>query len=721
MRPLRSTFFVAIPLALFCALLLPLKFEPPSVTAQVQESVTSFPPDLTPYTRPAIPEDLKPVVTATPTPTPPPIGIRQPPPIRLSVSSLATAPIFIRDVVISNTNTALTNTDTFADTEPTIAINPINPNEVVITAFSGGWGPNAPLWHSTDRGATWTKRFTIPTPPGVPIMTSSGTICPCDQVADYGRGGRLSITFLVGDTDIHSGTTTDPTNVLSWNWFLVGGAVQNTNMTGSTNSDQPWLQVTRNTTMADEDDVYVGYDNFSGSPNMQVSVARGTNPPNFVTDNQSGSAGGSINPGHRLAVDPRNGTVYSLFQRSTGGGAGGSKSINYMLNRSTDGGNTWGLNGNSGGITVATADSTQPTPKFGTVNALLGGVDHAAVDPSNGDVYYVFGNRDSGTGNNRLSIIRLTDNGSGGLTIGAPHFVTGQVQAALPSVAVTPNGTIGVLYTTADGTGMSGFPVFTAHLALSTDQGATFIDRTLSTFLSVAMDNGNGRQRVLGDYQQLKAVGNTFFGVFTGNGVPFGRPFANHDPIFFRFTVEPEIQAPASLAFSDTCVGTSSTQNLMVCNTGAVDLVINSITSSPQFSVTTPAGGFPVTITGGACFNFEARFTPTSTGPKSGNLTINSNDPDNASVMVSVSGLARKLEMITCPADIVMTTANPGEMSVIVNYPPPVIVDPACAVTVVASKPSGSSFPLGTTTVHVTYTLLDGTKGTYDYEINIIP
>jgi hypothetical protein len=51
------------------------------------------------------------------------------------------------------------------------------------------------------------------------------------------------------------------------------------------------------------------------------------------------------------------------------------------------------------------------------------------------------------------------------------------------------------------------------------------------------MDNGDPRQRVLGDYMQLKAVGNTFYGAFTGNGVPFGRPFANHDPIFFRTSV----------------------------------------------------------------------------------------------------------------------------------------------------------------------------------------
>jgi hypothetical protein len=84
---------------------------------------------------------------------------------------------------------------------------------------------------------------------------------------------------------------------------------------------------------------------------------------------------------------------------------------------------------------VATADSTQPQPKFGTVNALLGSVDHVAVDPATGDVYVVYGNRDAG-GNNRLAIRPLFDNGTGGLTIRPENFVVnGTVQAALPSVA----------------------------------------------------------------------------------------------------------------------------------------------------------------------------------------------------------------------------------------------------------------------------------------------
>jgi hypothetical protein len=162
---------------------------------------------------------------------------------------------------------------------------------------------------------------------------------------------------------------------------------------------------------------------------------------------------------------------------------------------------------------------------------------HAAVDQESGDLFYVYGNRDPATGNNRLALRRIVDDGTGGVRVGAEHFVTGQVQAALPSVAVAKNGTAGIFYYTCDGFSISGFPVFTAHFTLTTDLGATFTDLGLLTFLSVARDNGDPRQRVLGDYMQTKALDNTFYGSFTGNGLAFGRLFANHDPIFFRMSV----------------------------------------------------------------------------------------------------------------------------------------------------------------------------------------
>lgn len=650
-----------------------------SVQAQAEQMVKDGPPDLTHYTRKAVPDDY-----GTPG--------------RPALPKVVIPQSVVRDVVVSNTNPNLTNTDTFGDSEPTIAINPQNTNEIVISAFSGGWPGNTPIWHSLDGGLTWTKQFTIPAPPGDP----SSTNCPCDQAFDYGRGNQLAGTFLTAD--VFSGITTNPANTGSWNWLLNMGVAQRTNSAGIGNVDQPWLLYNRDTAIAAQDNVYVAYDDFSMSPlPMRVAVSLGTNPPNFTRDNQSGTAtGGGINPGHRLAVDSSNGFVYSLFQSRAGAGDDNTHNVNYMLNRSTDGGVTWGLNGAAGGITVANADSMQACPsppgcgmscvanpfKFGTVNALLGGVDHAAVNPNNGDIFYVYGNRDAATNNNRLGIRRLTSNGMGGVNIGAEVFVTGQVQAALPSVAVSANGTVGVLYTQYDGMSGGGIPMFSAHFVISTDSGATFpTDIVLENFLSSATDSGACRQRVLGDYQQVKAVGNTFYGVFTGNGVPFGRPFANHDPIFFRVPLVCEITCPANITTSN---------NANQC--GAVINYPAPTTLSCGTVSCNPASGsfFPVGVTTVTC--------TTEAGP-SCNFTITVNDT--------------QAPTIACPANITRPT-DPGLCSAVVTYPNPTVSDncpnvgaPNCA------PPSGSIFPKGVTTVNCSVADASGNTANCSFTITV--
>jgi len=448
--------------------------------------------------------------------------------------------VFVADTVVNNTDPSLKNTDTFNDGEVSIAIRPQNPSEIVITAFSGSWGLRAPLWRSRNRGNTWTKAFTINPPAGVGGVPG----CPCDQTVDFTEFKDLAGAFLTLTPDnIYSALNRNPA-ALTFHYFeSPPGVAQATNhLDGMNNVDQPWLLVGPQLGATGEN-VYVAYDDFTNVPNLvlRVAVATASDPLVFNIDHPSGLPfnDGLINPGHRLAIDRASGAVYSLFQNWKGSGAGGSQNIDYMLNRSTDGGNTWSLNGSSTGIVVANADSTQPRPKFCTVNALLGGVDHASVDPQTGDVVYVYGNRDPTTGNNRLALRRLTDDGTGGLAIGPEIFITGQVQAAIPSVGITDKGAIGVFYYTCDGTSSAGFPIFTAHFAISTDQGVTFTGLNLETFLSPATDNGDPRQRVLGDYMQVKALENQFYGGFTGNGAPFGRTISNNDPIFYNVSVEP--------------------------------------------------------------------------------------------------------------------------------------------------------------------------------------
>jgi hypothetical protein len=343
------------------------------------------------------------------------------------------------------------------------------------------------------------------------------------------------------------------------------------------------------------------------------------------------------------------------------------------------------MNGSGTGIVVANADSTQPTPKYGTCNALLGGVLHGAVDPTTGDLFYVYGNRDSVTGNNRLSIIRLTSDGMGGLTVEAPVFITGQVQAALPSVAVASDGTVGVLYDTFDGM-TSGFPQFTAHFAISTDHGGSFTDNTLLTFLSVANDNGNARQRVLGDYQQVKAVGKTFYGAFTGNGAALGRPFSNHDAIFFSVDLC-VIGQPADIVAPNT-----------VGQCGA-DVTYPALTTSGDCGTVTclPASGsfFPVGTTMVTC---------SSPGVQSVtfNVTVNDTEPPK----------------ITCPANVVAVTMG-GSGTTVVTYPAPVATDNCPGVTAACVPPSGSTLPTGITTVTCTATDVAGNKTTCTFQVTV--
>ncbi len=497
------------------ALLLAILGLPLAMAQDDKDQDRDYPPDLTETFRPAVPQDLYPGGK-------PALGPQ--------------GAISIVDVVVSNTNANLKYTNTTPNGEPSIAINPANTNEISILAFSGSWGANAPVWYSTNGGTTWGFDKTIPNPPGL------ARNCPCDQNPDYGDHGRLSATFLHKDNsgiDAYTSVTWDPSKKVDWNWFVSGGVTQTTDQQGIGNTDQPWLLVNIDPRDASNTNSYVAYDNFAGAPDMRVAVAP-SNPPDFTTDNLIGYSAPGGNPGLRLAKDINSLAMYAMWQQCISNCGGDPKTIAFYLNRSTDGGRSWGLNGHSTGLLLVETQSTQPTPKFGTVNALLGGVDHLAVDPNNGDIYVVYGNKDTGTGIDRLSIAHLTADGSGGLKWVNDYYVVGQAETALPSVAIAKNskGTIGVLYTNYDGIDPnSGLPQFSAFLAISNDHGKSFTYNLLEKFLSTTTDNGNPRQRVLGDYQQLKAVGNTFYGVFAGNGVPFGRPFANIDPIFFKMTV----------------------------------------------------------------------------------------------------------------------------------------------------------------------------------------
>ena len=441
----------------------------------------------------------------------------------------------VTDAVVSNTDRTLAATDMFSDAEDSIGINPANPDELVILGSSGSWGSpaaSAPLFHSSNGGATWSKLFTIPVPPG-------GFSGPLSQTLDWGRGG-LDFSFAVGFpgdvTDVVSVRAVDPTAPGSFVYRVAGGVAVITNdggVAGAANFvDQPWIDVNRDPFIASQDDTYVAFSRLAVTPvEVHVAVSKGASPLAFAVDQVVGHSDGSVAAGVRLTGDAGTGAMVAVWGTCVANCRQAVKSIAFMLNRSRDGGTTWDFGG--AGTAIAVADSTQPFPKFGTANELLGGVHHAAVDPATGAVYYVYGNKAPG-GNDRLAIRRVTFNGAGAPAIGAEHLVT-TAEAALPQVAVDSHGTVGVFFYSFDGFTATGLPIFTAHFSMSTDQGTTFVDQVLVTVVSPqpgsARDDG---QRVLGDYQQTKAVGSCFHGAFTANGNAFGRAVSNTDPAYFK-------------------------------------------------------------------------------------------------------------------------------------------------------------------------------------------
>ncbi len=124
------------------------------------------------------------------------------------------------------------------------------------------------------------------------------------------------------------------------------------------------------------------------------------------------------------------------------------------------------------------------------------------------------------------------------------------------------------------------------------------------------------------------------------------------------------------------------------------------------------AGNVPVTVSGGVDVNTPGDYTRTySVTDPSGNMTTTMRT-------VTVLGPCPACVLI-CPADLTVSS-EAGECSAIVNYPPPVAIDECVVpVTIVCNPPSGSVFPVGSTTVNCTATDGEGRVATCTFTVTV--
>lgn len=150
-----------------------------------------------------------------------------------------------------------------------------------------------------------------------------------------------------------------------------------------------------------------------------------------------------------------------------------------------------------------------------------------------------------------------------------------------------------------------------------------------------------------GDYNGNACTGGKLFAAWASANAPSGlaSPDTSTNPgvLFDVINLDidaPVITIPGSVNFGLTCSSAALVTTLDVCNTGGANLQVDTISSdNPDFAVTVPSSGFPVTISPDFCFPFEVTFTPSGIGTSAGVLTVPSNDSDRPTVEVDVSGV----------------------------------------------------------------------------------
>jgi M6 family metalloprotease-like protein/MYXO-CTERM domain-containing protein len=175
-------------------------------------------------------------------------------------------------------------------------------------------------------------------------------------------------------------------------------------------------------------------------------------------------------------------------------------------------------------------------------------------------------------------------------------------------------------------------------ITLSSTGGTLLTGESTTVIVSI---NSNASGLPIGNYNDTVVFTNTT----NGNG-------NTTRSVVLTIVPPPDISvSPASYDFGSVKVNESSSQYFTISNSGNSDLIISSISiyAGDLLSFSVKTGGpvpcatlTPVISAGGSC-SVEVIFKPSSPGAKNSTLRIQSNDPDEEFVSVSLSGVGVKI------------------------------------------------------------------------------
>jgi hypothetical protein len=442
--------------------------------------------------------------------------------------------------------------ETNQDSEPGIAVNPNNTQQIAGSAFTPDPlnGPRAPIYVSDDGGNTWILNSVLPSP----ISTHDITL-----------GFSARTNYLFAGILVNTGLPGTTLNILRTNNFLDANTMEI--LSSRNNVDQPFIQATTVSQGNDagKDRVYMGINDFnaqSGTATIDQSLDAGVASPIFKSINiEKRNTVGQNGPQIRPAIHS-DGTIYGIFYGWRKRVRQSGNNYNYISDVVVVREDKWGLssepfsalidpNDNNIGIRVA-SEVTVPW-RNAPVLAFerIGGDLSIAVDPQSSSTVYIAWNDQQPDTGYTLHVRRSTDRG----VTWSPKDLRTISNAKNPALAINSDSKVGFLYQQ-----LSNKKRWDTHLELTKDGFATKEDLVLAT-----VPSDTPPMTFLpynGDYIQLLSIDKNFYGIFSAantpdlanfpNGIKYQRiaDFNTHtlsdlegnkvevsiDPIFFKVT-----------------------------------------------------------------------------------------------------------------------------------------------------------------------------------------
>jgi uncharacterized repeat protein (TIGR01451 family) len=376
--------------------------------------------------------------------------------------------------------------------EPSIAINPTDPRNLVAGSIDGAAGGQCAVYDSTDRGANWTAAI---------LPTASGFTNAGDPVIDFAADGTayyLCMNTAAGNSELGQYVYVSTTGGQTW----AAPVLAITRVAGDRYDkgdivvdDRPFSPYLGN--------VYVAATLLNTG---DVHFARSTTKAASFS-NQQIISDAPVGFDVSLAVGA-DGAVYAAWSKETVGSPGVSNAI--LIDKSTDGGVSFGaLSGGTdhqvqtGGIVAGGSGGVRPDPGRGN------GAPYIATHPTDPNVVYaVWAEDPTGIDDSDIRFARSTD---GGNTWPSSVRLNTDVNPASeffsqywPTMSVDPvDGEIDIIWYSDqnDPNRTDGTPLIDLYFTSSTDDGLTFATPTRVT------PSSSGPFGFFGDYLGIDSYG----------------------------------------------------------------------------------------------------------------------------------------------------------------------------------------------------------------------